>query len=106
MINTTTVAEVSEDDGGYVSQAIVDTVPRLAKIITADDNSCGEEDQTTNLPSGIGASIYGGLNTNSTQSLVEAQPKDAANSAAVETVVEENNETVISHAPTQQLMFL
>jgi len=98
MINTTTVAEVSEDDGGYVSQAIVDTVPRLAKIVTAGDDSC--EDQTTNLPDGIGASIYGGLNTNSTQSLVAAQPKDAANSAAVETVAEENSETVISHAPT------
>ena len=98
MVNTTAIAEVSEDDGGDVSQAVIDAVPRLAKIITADDNSC--EDQTTNLPSGIGASIYGGLNTKSTQSLVASQPKDAAISAAVETVVEENSKTVISHAPT------
>jgi len=98
MMNTTTVAEVSEDDGGDVSQAVLNTVPRLATIITAGDDSC--EDQTTNLPSGIGASIYGGLNTKSTQSLVAAQTKDAAISPSVETVVEENvNEKIISHAP-------
>ena len=99
MVNTTAIVEVSEDDGGDVSQAVIDAVPRLAKIITTGDDSC--EDQTTNLPDGIGASLYGGLNTNSTQSLVATiQPKDTANSAAVETVAEENSKTVISHAPT------
>jgi len=103
MVNTTsTVAEVSEDDRGVVSQAAMDTVPRLATIITtagSDDNTC-DQTTTANLPDGIGASIYGGLNTNSTQSLVAAQPKDTAISAAVETVVEENNKKIISHAPT------
>ena len=102
MANTTIVAEVSGDNGGDISQAVIDTVPRLATIITAsgDDNLC-DQTTTANLPSGIGASIYGGLNTQSTKSLAATtQPKDTANSAAVETVDEKNNETVISHAPT------
>ena len=96
MVNTT-AAEVSEDDGGDVSQAIIDTVPRLATIITAGDEC--DEGQTTNLPE-VGASIYGGLNTDSTRQSLAAttQPKDTANSAAVET--EENDEKIISHAPT------
>ena len=99
MVNTTTTADVSEDDGGDVSQAVIDTVPRLATIITAGDEC--DEGQTTNLPE-VGASIYGGLNTDSTSQSLAAttQPKDTANSAAVETVDEKNNETVISHAPT------